>query len=122
VEASRNKNKGDSMAILGTLVSDFKNSALAVKNFIIKVAGEAPKAVADVAADEAKIAPVIEAFIPGSASAIALFDTIGNTVAQAVEDAGTAAGSNGLSVSFDQSVVNDVKAVIAAAKAAAAKV
>lgn len=106
---------------LGTLVSDFKNAAVDVKNFIIKVAGDAPKVIADVATDEAKIAPVIEAFLPSSAAAIALGNTILDAVAQAVEDAGTAAGSSGLSVSFDEAVVNDVKAVIAAAKTVAGK-
>ena len=106
------------MSVLGTLVSDFKNDALKVRNFIIKVAGEAPAVVAAVAADEAKLAPVIEQFIPGSAAVVNLSNTLLDHVAQAVEDAGEAAGSSGLSVSLDQAVVNDVKAVIAAAKSA----
>jgi hypothetical protein len=106
---------------LGTIVSDFKNAALDVKNFVIKVASDAPKIVADVAEDEAKIAPVLEAFLPSSTAAISLANTLLDTVAQSVEDSGTAAESSGLSVSFDQTVVNDVKAVIAAAKAAAGK-
>jgi hypothetical protein len=38
--------------------------------------------------------------------------------AQAVEDAGSAAASKGLSVTLDQAVVKDVQAIIAAAKAA----
>jgi hypothetical protein len=104
---------------LGTLLSDFKNEALKVKSFIQKVAGEAPAIVSDVAADEAKIAPVIEAFLPGSTKAITVGNTILDQVAQAVEDAGSAAGSGGLSVTLDQAVVNDVKSVIAAAKSAA---
>ena len=106
---------------LGTLVSDFKNAALDVKNWIIKQADSAPKVVADIAADAAKIEPVIEAFLPSSTTAISLFNTVGDQIAQAVEDTGTAAESNGLTVSFDQAVVNDFKAVIAAAKAAAGK-
>ena len=107
--------------VLGTLVSDFKKGAEDVKSFIEKVAGDAPAVVAEVAKDEAAIAPVIEAFVPGSTQAIALGNTIMDAVAQAVEDAGTASEANGLTVSFDQTVVADVKAVIAAAKAAAAK-
>jgi hypothetical protein len=110
------------MSKLGTLVSDFKKDAEAVKNFIVKVAGEAPTVIQTVAADEAKIAPVIEAFVPGAASAIALGNTVLDAVAQAIEDAGEAAGASGVNVSFDQTVVKDVQALIAAAKAAAAKV
>jgi hypothetical protein len=106
--------------ILGTLLSDFKNEALKVKSFIQKVAGEAPGVVSAVAADEAKIVPVIEAFMPGSTKAINVGNAILDNVAQAVEDAGTAAGSSGLSVTLDQAIVNDVKSVIAAAKTAKA--
>jgi hypothetical protein len=106
---------------LGTLVSDFKKDALDVKNFLVSVGAKAPAIVADVISDEQKIAPIVEEFIPGSSGVITLGNNLLDLVAQAVEDAGTAAGANGLSVSFDQKVVNDVKAAIAAAKAAAAK-
>jgi hypothetical protein len=109
------------MSILGTLVTDFKKDAGAVKAFILKIAGDAPAVVATIAKDEKLLAPVIEAFVPSSTAAFAVSDTVVNTVAQAVEDAGTAAGSSGLSVTFDQQVVADFKAVIAAAKAAASK-
>jgi hypothetical protein len=110
------------MSKLGTLVSDFKKGAEDVKNFLVKAAGEAPAVVQTVVSDEEKIAPVIEEFVPGATSAIAIGNTVLDTVAQAVEDAGDAAGANALNVSFDQKVVADVKALIAAAKAAAAKV
>ena len=103
---------------LGTLVADFKKVGGEIKSFIISVAEGAPKVVATVIADEQKIEPVIEAFVPGSAAAFAVADTLLNHVAQAVEDAGTAATSNGLSVTLDQALVNDLKALIAAAKAA----
>jgi hypothetical protein len=106
------------MSKLGTLVSDFKKGALDVKLFIEKIGADAPAAVQAVVNDESKLAPVIEAFAPGATAVITVGNTLLDTVAQAVEDAGTAAGSSGLSVSFDQKVVADVKAVIAAAKAA----
>jgi len=106
---------------LGTLVSDFKKDAEAVKNFIVKIAGDAPAVVAAVTKDEAAIVPVLEAFLPKSSTAISLGNTLLDAVAQAVEDAGPAAGSSGLFVPLDQTVVSDVRAVIAAAKAAAAK-
>ena len=106
---------------LGTIVSDLKKAGEDVKNFILKVAGDAPAVLQTVVADEAALAPVIEAFVPGSTTAINLANSLLDSVANAVEEAGTAAGANGLSVSFDQTVVNDVKAVIAAAKAAFSK-
>jgi hypothetical protein len=109
------------MSKLGTLVSDFKKDAEKVKLFVEKIGSEAPTIVQDVVSDEEKIAPVIEAFVPGAATAINLGNSLLDTVAQAVEDLGTAAGSNAINVSFDQKVVADVKALIAAAKAAAAK-
>jgi hypothetical protein len=107
------------MSLIGTLVTDFKNEAVKVKSFLQKLEGEVPTIVADVTADEAKLVPVIEAFIPGSTKAIAVADDVFNKIAQAVEDAGEAAGSSGLSVLLDQTVVADVKAVITAAKAKA---
>jgi hypothetical protein len=109
------------MSILGTAVSDLKKAGEDVKNFILKVAGDAPAVVQEIATDAAAVTPVIEAFVPGSTAAINLGNTLLDKVAQAVEDAGTAAGGNGLSVSFDETVVADVKAVIAAAKAAFSK-
>lgn len=109
------------MSKLGTLVSDFKKGATDVKDFLVKAGSEAPKIVADVLADESKIAPVVEQFIPGSAAVITLGNNLLDLVAQAVEDAGSAAGANGLSVTLDKTTVAAVQTVIAAAKAAAAK-
>lgn len=109
------------MSVLGTIVSDLKKAGEDVKNFIVKVAGDAPAVIQTIADDEAAIAPIIEAFVPGSAAAIKLGNTLLDAVAQAVEDAGAAATGNGLSVPLDQAIVNDVKAVIAAAKAAVEK-
>ena len=106
---------------LGTLVSDLAKAGSAVKNFIEKVAGDAPAVVQTVTNDANKIIPVLEAFVPKSTTAINLGFTLLDKVAQAVEDAGTAAASNGLSVQLDQSIVADIQAVIAAAKSAAGK-
>jgi hypothetical protein len=106
------------MSVLGTIVSDLKKAGEDVKNFLVKVAGDAPAIVQTVVADESAIAPVIEEFVPGSTTAINVANSLLDKVAQAVEDAGPAATANGLSVSLDQAIVNDIKAVIAAAKAA----
>lgn len=106
---------------LGTLVSDFKKGAEDVKSFLVGAAAKAPAIVQDVVNDEEKVTPIIEEFLPQSTAVIALGNTLLDLVAQAVEDAGAAAGANALSVSLDQATVSQVKTVIAAAKAASAK-
>ena len=107
------------MSVLGTIVSDLKKAGADVKNFLIKVATDAPAVVTKVLTDAEALEPVLNAFVPGAAAAETLANNLLNAVAQAVEDAGPAAAGNGLTVSLDQAVVNDVKLVIAAAKAAA---
>lgn len=110
------------MSKLGSIVSTFKKDletgASDVKNFLLKVAGEAPAVVQEVAQNETQIVKVIEAFLPSSKKFIDLGNTVLDAVAQAVEDAGAAASANGLSVAFDKIVVADIQALIAAAKSA----
>ena len=73
------------MSKLGTLVSDLAKAGNAVKNFVEKIAGDAPAIVQTVTNDANKIIPVIEAFVPGSTAAIALGNTLLDTVAQPVD-------------------------------------
>lgn len=110
------------MSILGTAVSDLKKAGEAVKSFFVKAAGDVPAIMTTIAADEAKIAPVIEEFVPGSTTAMALANTLLDAIAQAVEDAGAAASANGLTVALDKSTVASVQAVISAAKEMAAPI
>jgi hypothetical protein len=105
------------MSKLGTIVSDFKKAAEAVKHFLITAGKDAPVVVQEIVKDEEALAPIIEAFIPQSTIAFTLANALLDKIAQAVEDAGEAASKNGLSVALDQQTVADVKAVIAAAKA-----
>lgn len=107
------------MSILGTIVSDLAKAGGKVKSFIEKVADDAPTVVQTVTADATKLTAVVEAFFPSSTAAINLGMSILDKAAQAVEDAGEAAGANGLSVALDQTTVADLKAVIAAAKKSA---
>jgi phage-related minor tail protein len=92
-----------------------------VKNFILKVAGDAPAVLQTVVNDEQEIAPVLEAFVPKSTTVVNTAMNIANLVADAVEAAGPAASANGLSVSLDQATVASVQAIIDAAKAAVSK-
>ena len=105
------------MSKLGTIVSDFKKAAEAVKHFLIKAGNDAPGIVQEIVKDEEALAPIIEAFIPQSTIAFDLANALLDKVAQAIEDAGEAASKNGLSLALDQQTVADVKAVISAAKA-----
>jgi hypothetical protein len=104
------------MSILGSIVSDLAKAGHAVQSFVEKIGDDAPAVVQNVTNDANKIIPVIEAFVPGSTSAITLAQVLLDKAAQVVEDAGTAAAGSGLNVSLDQALVNEIKAVIAAAK------
>jgi hypothetical protein len=53
---------------------------------------------------------------PSGATISALGLKLIGLVGTAITDAGTAAGGNAINVSFDETVVNDVKAIIAAVK------
>ena len=105
--------------VLGTIVSDLAKAGNEVKSWFEKGAADAPAIVATVTADEEKIAPVIEAFLPGSATAFNLAMKLLDGAAQVVEDAGEAASANALNVQLDTQTVADLKTVIAAAKASA---
>ena len=102
------------------LISDLVKAGNAVKKFIEKIAEGAPAVVQTVIADEQKIAPVIEAFLPKSATAFNVAMALADKVGAAIEDAGPAAAANGLNVSLNSAEVADWQAIIAAAKAAAA--
>lgn len=103
------------------IVAKFVAAAKDFKSEVLKAAEKAPAIVATVEKDAPEIASLVELAFPGSAAveqaALAAFETI----AQAVEDAGPAAGANGLSVTFDQTVIADVTAILPALKAFAAK-
>jgi hypothetical protein len=97
-------------------IAKIKADAAKVKAWITTVADEAPAEVAKVLNDANLVLPVIEAFVPGSTVVATATESATNAILTAVEATGTATASNGLSVSLDQAVVNDVKAAIAALK------
>ena len=103
------------------IVSKLVAGAKDFKSAVLKAAEEAPVIAGSVAKDAPEVAALVELAYPGAApieqAALSAFEVL----AQAVEDAGTAAGANGLSVSFDQTVIADVKAVLPALKAFVAK-
>lgn len=103
------------------IVTKLVAAAKDFKSDILVAAEKAPAIVADVAKDAPEVAAVVELAFPGAAAIEQTALTAFEAIAQAVEDAGPAAGANGLSVSFDQTVIADVKAALPALKAFAAK-
>ncbi|MGH9684796.1 MAG: hypothetical protein ACRD4S_14435 [Candidatus Acidiferrales bacterium] len=89
----------------------------AIKNGILKVAGEEPK----IAAAIATVAPTAEALsnllLPGSGTFEQHLLDVWGVVAAAVKDAGDAAAANGISISLDAELVAGVKAILPAVEA-----
>jgi hypothetical protein len=81
----------------------------AIKNGILKVVGEEPKIAAAIAA----VAPTVEALsnmlVPGSGSFEAHILDVYGVVANGVKAAGDAAAANGISITLDQALINDIK-------------
>lgn len=93
-----------------------KKDAEDVKDWLVKGAEEAPAIASTVVKDANAIVPIVALFVPGAAQAASVTEAILTAVENAVVATGTAASSNGLSVTFDQAVINDVKALIASIK------
>lgn len=92
-----------------------------LKSEILKVAGEAPVIIAKIEADAPEVEALTALVFPGAAKIEQLSVGLLEAVAEAVEAAGTAAGANGLSVSFDQALISEIQALLPALKAFIAK-
>lgn len=81
----------------------------AVKTALQKIAGEMPAVQAEIQ----KVAPTAEALsemvLKGSATFESHLLDVWGVAANAVKDAGAAAGANGISVTLDQNLINDIK-------------
>lgn len=88
------------------------NIGKAVKNGIAKAAREEPA----IAAAIAKVAPTVEQlsniFVPGSGSFEEHILDVYGVVANGVKDAGAASAANGINITLDQTLVNDIKAFL----------
>jgi hypothetical protein len=92
----------------------FGHEAKTIKNVILKIVGAAPA----ISAEIAKIAPTLEAvsnmIVPGSATWEQHLVDVWAVSAKAVSDAGAAATANGVSVTLDQTLVDDIKGFLPA--------
>lgn len=86
---------------------DLKVGAEAVLKATEKIEGEA-------ATVEPVINQVLKGINPAAAKVAETAEAVLAKVAAAIQDAGAAASANGINVTFDQEVVADVKAIIAA--------
>jgi len=84
----------------------------AVKGALQKIASEMP----GVQAEIQKVAPTVEALsnmiLPGSAAFEQHLLDVWGVAANAVKDAGAAAGANAISITLDQTLVNDIKSFL----------
>lgn len=103
------------------VVSKLVAAAKDVKSAILKAAEEAPAIAATVEKDAPELNGLLETFFPGAAAAEQTALEAFEVIIDAVEAAGPAASSNGLSVSLDQTLVAKCQAVLPALKAFAAK-
>jgi hypothetical protein len=98
---------------------------MSLKTNIVKYAEDLKKGIEDAGSDALKVASFLSAHAseisglaaltgPTGSSVAAVATTVLGKVVQAIEDAGSSASSNGLSVSLDAQTIADVKAVVAA--------
>lgn len=96
------------------LETDIVDAAKAVKNGLEEAGEDALKVAAFLENNAAEISGLAALAGSGSTKVTETGLSLLSLVINAVKDAGEAASANGLSVSFDASVIADVKAVIAA--------
>ena len=100
----------------GHAAQDIVKVAKAIKSAVSAAAAEAPALVADLQ----KAAPTIEGLTALAAPQFVAVEQLAfnafGVVANAVEAAGPAAAANGVSITLDQALINDVKAVLPAIK------
>lgn len=89
----------------------------AIKGAVLKIAGDMPAVQAEIA----KIAPTVEGIsemlLPGSSKFEQHLLDVWGVAANAVKDAGAAAGGNAVNITLDQTLVNDIKGFLPAVEA-----
>lgn len=100
------------MNIFTTVAHDIVAGAKAFKAGLLKVVGEAPVVMNAITANAPEVEALTSLVFPGATAIETAGLNVLTQVANAVKDAGDAGTANGLSVSFDQALINDVKALI----------
>jgi len=100
------------MSAFTTVAHDIVAGAKAFKAGVLKVVGEAPVIINTITSNAPEVEALTSLVFPGAVAIEKAGLDVLTQVANAVSAAGDAATSNGLSVSFDQALINDVKALI----------
>lgn len=103
------------------VVTKFVAYAKDFKSAVLKAAEEAPVILGDIEKDAPEVEAVTNLLFPQAAAVEQTALAALEVIAQVVEDAGSAATTNGLSVSLDQSLIADVQKILPSLKAFAAK-
>jgi hypothetical protein len=104
------------MSALTTFEKDLLGVAEKVKNGVEAAAADAGKVLAWVTNEAPTIAGLASLAGPSGSTIASLGLKLIGLAGTAIEGAGSAAGANGVSVTLDQEVIADVKALIAAVK------
>ena len=102
------------MSVFTTVAHDMVSGAKALKSEILKVIGEAPVVIKKIEANAPEIESLTSLVFPGAAAIEQASLNVLTVVANAIHDAGDAASAKGLNVNFDQTLINDIKALIPA--------
>jgi hypothetical protein len=105
------------MSALTNFEQDVVKIATKIKNGVETAATDAAKVLGWITNEAPTIAGLASLTGPSGASIAALGLKLIGLVGTAIEGSGTAAGANAVNVTFDEAVINDVKAIIAAVKA-----
>ena len=104
------------MSVFTGVAAKIVAGAKAFKADLLKVVGEAPVVIEKIKADAPEIEALSNLVWPQAGAIEAAGVTLLEQVAGAIADTGTAVGANGLTVTFDQTVIKDVEALIPALK------
>jgi hypothetical protein len=104
------------------IVSKLVAAAKDFKSDLLIAAEKAPVIMADIQKDAPEVQALVSLAFPGAAAVEQAAMVAFEAIADAVEAAGPAASTNGLSVSLDKTLIASVQSVLPALKAFAAKV
>lgn len=109
------------MNFFGIVAKDLVWFAKKVKHGLITAAADAPAIVADIAKSQVAVEAITSVLATGAVPVEeAAYASLG-LIAQAVDDAGQAAGANALNLTLDQKLIADIRAILPFLKSHAKK-
>jgi hypothetical protein len=102
------------MSAFTTVAHDIVAGAKILKSTLLKAIGETPVIIKKIEADAPEVEALTSLVFPEAAAIERTSLDVLTVVANAIHDAGDAEAAKGLNVSFDQALINDIKALIPA--------